>query len=140
MYKEDKLKEEAEFLHKPTVADMLDIFLDESITTSQSTSPSLKANTFLSSSSSSPRIYDEEFHQTRIRKPDIFSPLGQQCVGHRVELASTYRYSKSQPLSNTVLRDLEAPKKSKSGILEEKASLSKSRSGKEFLPYLSVFV
>ncbi|KAK1356275.1 Adenine nucleotide alpha hydrolase-like domain kinase [Heracleum sosnowskyi] len=131
MYKEDKLQEETEFLQdKPTVADMLGMFLSDGSTTSQSTSPSLKANTFSSSSSSSPIIYDEEFYQ--IRKPDIFSPLGQQYVGHRVELESTYRssnrYSKSQPLSNGVLRDLEVPAKSKSGNLEEKGSLSKSRS------------
>lgn len=144
MYKEDKLKEESEFLDKPTVADMLGMFLNDSSTTSQSTSPSLKTNTFSSSSSSSPIMYDEDFHQTRIRKPDIFSPLGQQYVGHRVELESTYRssngYSKSQPLSNAVLRDLEVSTKSKSGNLEEKGSLSKSRSGKEFPPYASAFV
>ncbi|XP_074346020.1 inactive protein kinase SELMODRAFT_444075-like [Apium graveolens] len=130
LYKEDKLKEEAEFIDKPTVADMLGMFLNDSSTTSQSTSPSLKANTFSTSSSSSPLIYDEEFHQ--IRKPDIFLPLGQQYVGHRVELESTYRssnpYSKSQPLSNAVLGDLEVPTKSKSGNLEERGNLPISRS------------
>lgn len=140
LYKDDKLKEEAEFLDKPTVADMLSMFLNDSSTTSQSSSPSVKANTFSSSSSSSPVIYDEEFHQ--IRKPDIFSPLGQEYVGHRVELVSTYRsfnrYSKSQPLSNAVLRDLQVPSKSKSGNLGEKGSLPISRNGKEFPPSASV--
>lgn len=131
-------KEEAEFLEKPTVADMLGMFLNDSSTTSQSTSPGLKANTFSSSSSSSPVIYDEEFHQ--IRKPDIVSPLGQQYVGHQESTyRSSNRYSKSQPLSNVVLRDLEVPTKSKSGNLEEKGSLAISRSGKEFQPSASVF-
>lgn len=139
LYKEDKVKEEAKFLEKPTVADMLDMFLNVSSTTSQSTSPGLEATTFSTSSSSSPKMYVEEFHQTGISKPDIFSPLGE----HRVELKATYRalnrYSKSQPLSQTVLRELEVPTKSKSGILEEKSGLSKSRSGKEFPLHASFF-